>query len=94
MGVVRGGSETPKFELRTPKLVLRFNFEPGSEFGGGAGVVVVGSFVRSRLYGVSAVDPVALGGATLLLLITMTVASLAPARRAARVDPIQVLRTE
>ena len=61
---------------------------------GGAGAMAVGSLVRSRLYGVSAMDPTAFGGAALLLLITMTVASLVPARRAARVDPIQVLRTE
>jgi predicted permease len=61
---------------------------------GGAGAVAMGSLVRSRLYGVSPVDPVAFGAAALLLLITMTVASLVPARRASRVDPIQVLRTE
>jgi ABC-type lipoprotein release transport system permease subunit len=39
-------------------------------------------------------DPVAFGGAALLLLLTMLVASLAPARRASRVDPIEVLRAE
>jgi predicted permease len=61
---------------------------------GGAGAMAAGSLIRSRLYGVSAMDPIAFGGAALLLLITMTVASLVPARRAARVDPIQVLRTE
>jgi putative ABC transport system permease protein len=61
---------------------------------GAAGAVATGSLVRSRLYGVSAMDPVAFGGAALLLVVTMVVASLAPARRAARVDPIEVLRTE
>jgi predicted permease len=61
---------------------------------GSAAAVIAGQIVRSRLYGVSAMDPAAFGGATLLLLAVMTVASLAPARRASRVDPVQVLRTE
>ena len=61
---------------------------------GAAGAVATGSLVRSRLYGVSAMDPVAFGGAALLLVVTMVLATLAPARRAARVNPIEVLRTE
>lgn len=50
--------------------------------------------VRSRLYGASAVDRVAFGGPTALLLGLLLVACAVPARRAARIDPIQVLRTE
>jgi predicted permease len=61
---------------------------------GAAGAVIAGSLVRSRLYGVSPMDPIAFSGAALLLILTMILATLAPARRAARVDPIQVLRTE
>jgi ABC-type antimicrobial peptide transport system permease subunit len=61
---------------------------------GAAGAVIVGSLVRSRLYGVSPIDPAAFGGAAVLLIATMIVASLAPARRASRVDPIEVLRAE
>ncbi len=61
---------------------------------GSAGAVVVAFLVRSRLHGVSQMDPASIAGAALLLLVTMVVASLVPARRAARVDPIQVLRTE
>jgi putative ABC transport system permease protein len=61
---------------------------------GAAGAVATGSLIRSRLYGAAAMDPVAFGGAALLLLVTMVLASLVPARRAARVDPVEVLRTE
>ena len=61
---------------------------------GAAGAVATGALVRSWLYGVSPMDPVAFGGAALLLVGTMVLAALAPARRAARVDPVEVLRTE
>jgi ABC-type antimicrobial peptide transport system permease subunit len=46
------------------------------------------------LYGVSAVDPLALGAAAGLLLIVAAGANLVPARAAARVDPLRALRTE
>ena len=78
------------------RLVLRQSVMPvvlGCVLGA-AGAAAVGSLVRSRLYGVSAMDPTAFGLAAVLLLTTMIVASLAPARRAARVDPVTVLRTE
>lgn len=58
------------------------------------GAAVTGLVVRARFYGVSPVDPVAFGGATLLLLAVMFGATILPARRAARVDPVQTLRTE
>jgi predicted permease len=61
---------------------------------GAVGAVIAGTLIRSHLYGVSPMDPVAFGGAALLLLLTMLVASLEPARRASRVDPITVLRQE
>ena len=50
--------------------------------------------VRSQLYGVSPVDPVAFGGAALVLAAVAVAASWLPARRAARVDPVEVLRAE
>lgn len=78
------------------RLVLRQSIVPvavGCALGA-IGAVAAGLLVRSRLYGVSAMDPAAFGGAALLLLVTMVVASLSPARRASRVDPIDVLRTE
>jgi putative ABC transport system permease protein len=61
---------------------------------GAAGAGALGALVRSKLYGASPVDPVAFGGAVALLLTTMAIASLGPARRAARVDPMIVLREE
>jgi putative ABC transport system permease protein len=61
---------------------------------GAGGAAAVGAVIRSRMYGASAVDPVAFGSATLLMLGVMLLASWLPARHAGRVDPISVLRQE
>jgi len=51
-----------------------------------------GRLLASQVYGIQASDP--LGAATMLLLVSALVAGLIPARRAARVDPMQPLRSE
>jgi ABC-type antimicrobial peptide transport system permease subunit len=53
-----------------------------------------GHLMESQLYAVSAYDPVALAGATLVLALCATVAGLLPARRAASIEPMKALRTE
>ena len=50
--------------------------------------------VASLLFGVTARDPLTLVAAAALLMFTTVVASYIPARRAARIDPASILRSE
>lgn len=56
--------------------------------------VAGGSALNSVLYGVSATDPLTLGTVLALFTLVAFVASAIPARRAARTDPLRVLRDE
>jgi ABC-type antimicrobial peptide transport system permease subunit len=59
-----------------------------------AGALTVTPLLRDHLFGVNASDPTVLAGAAVFLLVVATAASLAPARRAARVDPVVALRQD
>jgi len=52
------------------------------------------ALVRSLLFGVGPLDPVALGSVACLLLMAAALACYLPARRAARLDPVIALRCE
>lgn len=59
-----------------------------------AGAVVMGQLLRSQLFGVSPLDPASLVAASVLLVAIGVCAAYVPARRAARIDPMEALRTE
>ena len=61
---------------------------------GFAAAIVLGAVVRANLVGTPGLDPLFFLAAAALLTAAMTAASLIPARRAARVDPIEALRQE
>ena len=58
------------------------------------GAIAATRLLDSFLYGVEPTDPVTFLAITLLLLAVAFVANYLPARRAARTDPIGVLRSE
>jgi len=57
-----------------------------------AGALVVTRFLRTMLFGVSPFDPVSFVGVAVVLSAIALVASYVPARRAAKVDPVEALR--
>jgi putative ABC transport system permease protein len=61
---------------------------------GGLAAMALGRFASSLLYGVDATDPVAYLAAIVVSIAAALVACWIPARRATRLDPLQVLRAE
>ena len=58
------------------------------------GALLLAGLLESMVYGVSARDPLALTGVTLILVVVAMAASGIPARRAMRVEPVEALRGE
>ncbi len=56
------------------------------------GTYFVGRVMTSVLYGVTAIDPLAVSAVAALLLLTGVLACYVPARRATRIDPMVALR--
>ena len=83
-----------------PQAVLKLVLGQGLKLaviGIGIGAVIsagVAQVLRSVLYGVSALDPIAYAGAALVLLAVAVIANLIPAFRAARTDPMRALHYE
>jgi predicted permease len=61
---------------------------------GGLGSIAAVRLVRAMLFGITVFDPLSYCAAALLLLLTVILSGLAPARRAASIDPMQALRSE
>jgi predicted permease len=59
-----------------------------------AAALVSARFISSLLYGIGATDPAAFAASLLVLALAAALASLLPARRATRVDPVIALRAE
>jgi ABC-type antimicrobial peptide transport system permease subunit len=58
------------------------------------GILVMVRLLCDLLYDVPPFDPIAVGGAVVILVAAVAIALLIPVRRATRVDPILALRAE
>ena len=58
------------------------------------GALALTSLMRSLLFSVNAADPITYAGVSVVLILAATLASYLPARRAAKVDPCDALRSE
>jgi putative ABC transport system permease protein len=61
---------------------------------GTVGALALGRALASAVVGMDATDPLALGGVVIVLGLAALVATLIPARRAVRIDPVTALRSE
>jgi predicted permease len=61
---------------------------------GGLGSIAAVRLLRSMLFGVAPFDPISYFAAAAFLLLTVFLSGLAPARRAASIEPMQALRSE
>jgi hypothetical protein len=77
-------------------MIVRQAMTPAAVGGalGVFGAVTTGLIIRARLYGASPLDPAAFAGAASLLFAVLFAATILPASRAARINPIDTLRTE
>jgi predicted permease len=77
--------------------ILRLIFREGAALvliglaAGAGGALALRQVIASQLYGVGALDPIVLASVASLLALAAFLACLAPARRAARVDPVVAL---
>ena len=58
------------------------------------GAFLLSSYLKSLVYGIPTKDPYTFAAVTMVLAMVSIIASVVPAWRATRVDPIQVLRDE
>ncbi|MGH9475470.1 MAG: FtsX-like permease family protein [Terriglobales bacterium] len=61
---------------------------------GGAGLYLIRGALASQLYGLGPLDPLTLAAAVTVFAVVALAASIWPARRAVRADPMRTLRTE
>jgi ABC-type antimicrobial peptide transport system permease subunit len=83
------GAGVVRLVLRECLVLVAFGLAVGL-----AGAAALQKAVASQIYGVRPFDPLVIGGVTVLLAMIALAACAVPARRATRVDPIEVLRYE
>jgi predicted permease len=84
----------------TPEMISRIILQHGlvltaaGLLAGSAIALIALPLLRSLVYGVSLADPIAISGAAVFVMLVSLLASVIPARRAARLDPLAALRPD
>jgi predicted permease len=89
MAVGAGGGDVIRLVLRQGLQMVAVGAGLGLLGGGAASVLL-----RGLLAGISPADPIAMGGSAAVLLSVAFLASLIPAGKAVRIDPLKALRAE
>jgi putative ABC transport system permease protein len=78
------------------RLIVLEGMTPAIIGVGAGAIAALGSakLLEKLVFGVSAADPLTLGAVAATLLVVALLASLIPAYRASRLDPLRILRTE
>lgn len=61
---------------------------------GGVGAIALQRVIATEIYGVSALDPIVIGTVALLLAAVAATASVLPARRAGRINPVRAINSD
>ncbi len=92
LGIRLALGATPR-ELQTMVVGQGLALAAAGVFAGAAGSLALARYMETLLYGVAPIDPVAIAVSCLTLGAVAVLAAYIPARRAARLDPADVLRS-
>lgn len=89
MALGAAGSDITRMIVRQAMILVGVGVAVGIVAAG-----ILSRFIEGLLFGVPALDPVTFGAVAVALALAGTVAAAVPARRAGKVDPVQVLNAE
>jgi putative ABC transport system permease protein len=92
LGIRAALGATPE-QLRRMVLGQGLRLTVIGAFLGAVGSIGLTRYMKSLLFGVKPVDPLTVACACVLLVLVAVLAAFLPARRAARLDPVEVLRS-
>jgi ABC-type antimicrobial peptide transport system permease subunit len=91
---IRAALGATRGDLLRLVLLRGVRFTAGGILVGAAGALLAGRFVASQLFAVTRSDPATFGAVAVVHVAVALLACAVPARRAARIDPLEALRAD